>query len=95
MLGLLSGYARVSTESKISPPSAPVWANPPLVPAACRCNDRASAAPSPSDRDVDQPGADAVAIIYRPRHGAPGLLPSQMDRKAKQSRSAGTPAAGH
>ena len=32
-------------------------------------------------------------MLYRPRHGAPGLLPSEADRKPKRTRPVKAPAA--
>ncbi len=90
-VGDLFGVARSTVYRAVERSRRPkAGARPPTQPRATTT--RASEAQGQPGGAENQPAAATAAVVYRPRHDAPGLLPSHADRKPTRSSPVKAPA---
>jgi Resolvase, N terminal domain/Helix-turn-helix domain of resolvase len=91
-LGDLFGVARSTVYRAVARSKRPKAGARPLAQPAGEPTPAADVG-SQAARAADQPGAETPTIVYRPRHGAPGVLPSQANRKPRRTRPVKAPTA--
>jgi hypothetical protein len=91
-LGDLFGVARSTVYRAVERSKRPKAGARPLAQPAGEPTPAADVG-SHAAREADQPGAETPTIVYRSRHGAPGVLPSQANRKPRRTRPVKAPTA--